>query len=140
MSSTEPSFPPPSPELDLRAYARVLLKHGRLIVLLCGVACLSAAGFSFLTPPTYRAGATIRVYGGQRGQMLLDNAAMPLWGGENQIETEVEMIRSRRVAEDVVDQLHLQFVLSNVTVGWLGSVVPSKRVSAEDRRRWLIGL
>ena len=106
------SPPPRGGEFDLRAYVRVIYKHWLKIVLLCLVALIYSAVKVYRTTPMYRATTTIRIHGGARGEMMLTDMVMPL-GGENQIATEIEMIRSRSVAESVADRLKLQFVLEN---------------------------
>jgi capsular exopolysaccharide synthesis family protein len=71
--------------------------------------CLAAAiAYVLLVRPSYTASASVRIDDRRQGSTTSDLLGL---GGPNEVGTEVEMIRSRTLAGDVVDSLGLQLEL-----------------------------
>ncbi|MFQ6015637.1 MAG: YveK family protein [Anaerolineae bacterium] len=99
--------------MDLKDYARILLKRGWIIVLVALVTAVSAVIFSKTQTPVYKAHIT-----------LLVEPARPDWGLANTIKTLLRnyslQIYRRTTAQEVVDRLQLDIppdrLLSRVAV------------------------
>ncbi len=75
------------------------------------VACLCTLAFGFvsaLTVPVFRSGATVRIDAQNSGVPVLDVIQKLGAGSAQEIFTEMEVLRSRRLAEVVVDRLQMQ--------------------------------
>ena len=104
-----------------------VLRRNLLLVVLAPLVCVGLAVLYVATAhPSYKATASLRIDDRQPRVPVLDQ----LYAGTgNEVSTEVEMLRSRRLAEAVVDTLGLQLqlekprgatraqVFSNITVG-----------------------
>ncbi len=102
-----PATPGPTPGAKLREIGRMLLRRKRAIIL-----CLFGLnGLAFLVinhlQPSYTAEASVII--GQRQEQVVDlKAVISGLGGESDvIESEVQLLRSRRIASGVVEQLNL---------------------------------
>ena len=97
-----------------------VLKRRRWTV---GLALLASVGliggFTALQSPEYTSAATILVEGVRDGQLGAPLDVLGRVGSVSPVQTEAEMIRSRRVLEPVVDQMDL-----HVSVSWDG--VPAR--------------
>lgn len=91
---------------DIIAHVR---RHWRIVA---GVALASLAiglAVTILQVPTYRASASLRIDEKQPSLPVLDALQLPSARGE--LETEIAVLHSRSLAEEVVDSLALQVVL-----------------------------
>ena len=77
-------------------------------------------GFTALQSPEYTSAATILVEGVRDGQLGAPLDVLGRVGSVSPVQTEAEMIRSRRVLEPVVDLMDL-----HLTVTWDGDAGPS---------------
>ncbi|TET46682.1 polysaccharide biosynthesis tyrosine autokinase [candidate division TA06 bacterium] len=92
---------------SLLDYAQILWKRRVIILVLFLLASLSTLFYVMRTRPIYEAYTTIRLENvGAQGTLLSDLAALRRG---NPIETEIEVIRSRSLAEKVVTALNLNF-------------------------------
>ncbi|HEU0016230.1 MAG TPA: Wzz/FepE/Etk N-terminal domain-containing protein, partial [Longimicrobium sp.] len=87
-----------------------VLRRQRWLVAAC-LALGVAAGLLLArrVTPTYRASATVLVGDGSADMLRQDGAAQPM---ENRIATEMELLRSGRLAEAVVDSLQLRLAVT----------------------------
>ncbi|MHB8474457.1 MAG: GumC family protein [Gammaproteobacteria bacterium] len=95
-------------EIDLLAYWRVLVSRRWLVLGVVSVAAALALIYTLLTPPTYRATATMQIDTGGM-QIIQVQGISPLQGVSDQqfYQTQYELLRGRALAERVVDDLHL---------------------------------
>ncbi|HKE92309.1 MAG TPA: polysaccharide biosynthesis tyrosine autokinase [Gemmatimonadales bacterium] len=78
----------------------------------CSVVCLTAALlYVALVRPSYTAAASVRIDDRREQDQAPGLSALGLTGG-NEVNTEIEMLRSRMLAQAVVDSLGLQLRLS----------------------------
>lgn len=112
MNSIQP--PPPRPdtpagesdELHLREVWDLLLRN-RLLIAACIVVVVGLAlAYTVTRTPVYEARASIRIDEDQSNVPVLD--ILQSISSGSQVETEMEVLRSRSLAEDVVDRLGLQ--------------------------------
>src|SRR5438132_5944204 len=105
--ATEPAAFPSEPG----AAALVdIVQRNSWLILGCTILCVSAAfAYVVLARPLYRAEAVIRIEDRRQPIPALDLIA--LYGG-NEVSTEIEMLRGRTLAEDVVDALGLQLEIT----------------------------
>jgi tyrosine-protein kinase Etk/Wzc len=94
-------------EVHLVDYIRVLLRRRRTFAIAFGVVFLGVLFYTFLKTPVYEASATLNIKdenkkGGALGELALLTS-------NNPIDAEIEIIRSRTIAEDVVKRLHLDW-------------------------------
>jgi capsular exopolysaccharide synthesis family protein len=115
--------PPPAPvsygqprhddddEIDLRAAWTVVRRRWKLI-LACFVAAV-AAGWFFTArmTPVYQATATLRIAEKEAAVPGLE-VLKQLAGGETEVSTEMEVLRSRALAEHVVERLGLRLMVA----------------------------
>ena len=103
---------PPSEELSLHDYLVVLKRRRWTVAVVFGAAFFSAAAYSVLAKPVYRASTTVQIEEKKGPTFSLAQVAeQPLLGMQNQSDqflTEEEIIRSRTVVEKVVDRLRLE--------------------------------
>ncbi|HEX2723083.1 MAG TPA: Wzz/FepE/Etk N-terminal domain-containing protein, partial [Gemmatimonadaceae bacterium] len=84
------------------------VRRNRWLILLVTLATIaSAVAYNRMARPVYQSSATIRIDDKDAGNALLTGvAAMPGLGG-SKIQTEMEVLRSRQLAENVATKLHL---------------------------------
>jgi tyrosine-protein kinase Etk/Wzc len=88
-----------------------ILRRNRWLILAAGVLVAGAAAyFTTRLVPIYSASASVRIDDAPAGASSM--AAMGLTGG-SELSTELEMLRSRTLAEAVVDSLRLQLALAS---------------------------
>lgn len=98
-------------ELDVRASFGVLRRRWRL-VLGCFVMAVAIAWFiTSRTTPVYQALATLRIAEEESAVPGLD-VLKKLGGGETEVSTEMEVLRSRALAQNVVERLALRLVVA----------------------------
>jgi tyrosine-protein kinase Etk/Wzc len=107
-------------ELTLLEYWRVMRKHLRLIVLLCVVAVLATLGYSLWVPKVFESTATLLIPDERGGRSLGLATALAASGIVQsfpglsipsmtpQRDIFVGILRSRTMAQDVVERFHLQ--------------------------------
>ncbi|SRR6266571_132024 len=87
-----------------------IVQRNAWLILGCTILCVSAAfAYVVLARPLYRAEAAIRIEDRRQPIPALDLLA--LYGG-NEVSTEIEMLRSRTLAEDVVEALGVQLEIT----------------------------
>ena len=114
MNDLEPqSLPDPPAEeagaaINLEDYWRVVLKRWRLVAV-CGFLSLSwAVLHTILTPPSYRATATIDVEPERSGPLDVGSASQMFFMYDpNYLSTQLRLMQSREMAERVVERLKL---------------------------------
>ena len=105
---------PQHPEVHLQDYLNVLFRRRTIFLGSTAAVFLAMALYSFLTKPVYQATATLHVKDEKmRGSVLGDLALNSV----NPIDAELEILKSRSNAENVVRRLHLDWRLSKRSPG-----------------------
>lgn len=97
-------------ETDSFSVTRIILafRRNRLLVLGIVIACLAAAAlYTQFATPVYKSWATVRINDKDAGNSLLSGLPLQGLGASGKLPTEIEVMRSRRVAEIVAQKLHL---------------------------------
>ena len=118
MNSPQP--PPPSQyeieEVHLSDYLNVLLRRRRIFLLAFLAVFLGVALYTFLMQPIYEASATLYVKDEKAGKGgILGDLAM--LSSANPVDAEIEILKSRTNAEEVVKRLHLNWGISEKSKG-----------------------
>ncbi len=98
------------PERHLTDYLRMIRRRWISAVVVFSLILLGIIGYNFWVKPIYEALSTL--------QVLESKSAMQVpWETKSPLETEIEIIRSRSVAEQVVQRLHLNWQISERSKG-----------------------
>lgn len=131
-----PQVPQPQPiatddEIDLRGIWNLLVRN-RWIIAGCIVGVVALASvYTLLTTPVYEAATSIRIDEEKSGTAVLDILQTLSRGSE--VHTEMEVLRSRTLAESVVEQLGLQLVMHSPARASRAEVFRAVRVSRDAR-------
>jgi capsular exopolysaccharide synthesis family protein len=114
--------------LELRDYLRILWGRRWLIVLCMAVAAASALGFSARITPTYE--ATAKVFVGPRTVEKDDAAAVlqELTASQQYVTSYAEMLKSRPLAEIVVEQTDAPITPSELSEKTETKILPDTRL------------
>ena len=92
--------------LSLQDYWRVICKRKWTVILTVVVLTGSAAGFSFLQTPIYEASTTLYLKKAKAGPEQIDIfGGVSLLSAETEINTQIEILKSRTVMEEVARRL-----------------------------------
>ena len=97
-------------EKHLTDYLRVIQRRWRSVILLFLLIFFGTLGYTYRIKPIYEAQTTLRVTPNK------PTLSVP-WETNNPIEAEMEIVKSRSVAEQVVERLHLDWQLSDRSRG-----------------------
>jgi capsular exopolysaccharide synthesis family protein len=121
-------------EVDLLAYWQLLLKRRWLILGIAMSALAAALLITLLTPPVYRASATLQIDREAMQIVLVQGVtSTEASGGDDFLQTQYELLRSRALAERVADTLNLAgSPLLQAIAGhsWLNRAIESLRPQA----------
>ncbi|MGB7630483.1 MAG: Wzz/FepE/Etk N-terminal domain-containing protein, partial [Candidatus Deferrimicrobium sp.] len=119
MNSSQPLPPPQQYEIEevrLSDYLNVLLRRRRIFLLAFFAVFLGVAVYTFTMQPIYEASATLYVKDEKSGKSgILGDLAM--LNSSNPVDAEIEILKSRTNAEEVVKRLHLNWGLSERSKG-----------------------
>ena len=114
MNSPQPPPPPQQYEIEevhLSDYLNVLLRRRRIFLLAFLAVFLGVAVYTFTMQPIYEASSTLYVKDEKSGKSgILGDLAMLSSG--NPVDAEIEILKSRTNAEEVVKRLHLNWGIS----------------------------
>ncbi len=96
--------------VDLLGYWHLLLRNRGLVLGAIALTVAVSAVITALSTPIYRSATSIRIEERRTGGLPAASLLSTLSGG-SEIETEMEVLRSRSLAEDVVDALDLNLVV-----------------------------
>lgn len=110
-----PNMQPPAQqehfqEVHLADYIRVILQRRRTFLLAFGAIFVAILLYTFMSTPLFEASATLNIKdenkkGGALGEL-------GLLASNNPIDAEIEIIKSRTIAEEVVKRLHLHWKIA----------------------------
>ncbi len=106
-----PGYPPtplPDEEIRLGALWALISRNRWTIAIFIGCALFLAALYNALATPIWRASATIRLEEMERNPLASETAALIGFSSDEEIETEMEVLRSKTMAGRVADSLALQ--------------------------------
>jgi tyrosine-protein kinase Etk/Wzc len=118
MNSPQPPFPPQNEveEVRLSDYLNVLLRRRWVFLLAFLAVFLGVAAYTFTMRPIYEASATLYVKDEKAGKGgILGDLAM--LNSSNPVDAEIEILKSRTNAEEVVRRLHLNWGISEKSKG-----------------------
>jgi tyrosine-protein kinase Etk/Wzc len=95
-------------EVHLRDIWNILVRNWILITLILLATVGGTAAYTYYTAPVYQSTTSIRIQERQADLPVLD--VLQNLSGGSEVETEMEVLRSRTLAEDVVGSLALQVV------------------------------
>jgi len=112
-----PQPPPPQHQIEevhLTDYINVIMRRRRIFLLSFIALFVGVALYTFIMKPVYEAGATLHVKDekGGKGGILGDLAML---NSSNPVDAEIEILKSRSNAEEVVKRLHLTWDISRKT-------------------------
>lgn len=123
-----PAEPPALPREPLDLWS-VVTRHGRLIAGCALLAAVAAVVVSTRTAPTFAATASIRIDEKPTAPPALE--ALGLSQG-NELATELEILKSRALAEEVVDSLALPLVVRTPAGAARGRIFSQLRAARAD--------
>lgn len=94
-------------DIDLLAYWHMLVKRRWLILGVVSVVVALALMTTLLTPSTYRASALLQIDTSSAQMASLNNQSMPVSHDGDFSQTQIELLKSRSLAERVADSLNL---------------------------------
>ncbi|MDT8443955.1 MAG: polysaccharide biosynthesis tyrosine autokinase [Desulfuromonadales bacterium] len=100
-------------EVHLSDYLNVVLRRWKIVLLVFLLVFVGVTLKTFLTQPVYEAYATLEIRKGQKSGMLQELGM----GEENTLSTEVEVLRSRSVAEKVARRMNLEWQIAETSTG-----------------------
>ncbi len=127
--------PPPAGEISFRQVFSVLRRRYRLVLLLTGLGAAMGAFLASREPPSYQAGAVLRVAGERRALTGgMEGPTPEASRTADPILSLVQLVRSRTVIGEVVDSLglRLQSRTPGFTTGMLSNIEIDPRASADS--------
>jgi tyrosine-protein kinase Etk/Wzc len=106
----------PHNEIHLTDYFNVIMRRRKIFLLCFSAVFAGIALYSFTMKPIFEAGATLHIrddHGGKGG--ILGDLSM--LNSANPVDAEIEILKSRTNAEEVVKRLHLNWVISKKSSG-----------------------
>src|SRR5512138_2446566 len=114
-----PTVQPPAPrpqqpqEVHLSDYINVIMRRRRTFLVAFCVVFFSVALYTFIMRPVYEATATLYVKDEKAKSGVLGE--LSLLASSNPIDAEIEILKSRTIAEQVVRRLHLDWQVEDTT-------------------------
>lgn len=111
----QPQFQQDMEEVHLSDYIGVLIRRRKTALAAFLVVVSGVTLFTLLMKPVYEATATLHVRDDKvQGKGVLDDLGL---SRQNPVETEIEILKSRTIAEEVVRRLHLDWQTDKVPKG-----------------------
>ncbi len=101
-------------EVHLTDYLNVVLRRWKIVLLVFLLVFVGVTFKTFLTQPVYEAYATLEIRKAQKSGMLKELGM----GEENTLSTEIEVLRSRSVAEKVARRMNLEWQIAETSAGF----------------------
>ncbi len=110
-----PPNTPPLEEIHLQDYVSVIIRRRRTFVATFSAVFLCVALYTFIMRPVYEATATLYIKDDKAKSGVLGE--LSLLASNNPIDAEIEILKSRTIAEQVVKRLHLDWQLDDLPSG-----------------------
>jgi len=116
MDNQNPQFStPPTEEIHLQDYLNVLYRRRLVFFIAFAAVVISVSLYTLLMKPVYEVSTTLHVRDEKvRGGGVLDDLGL---SRQNPVETEIEILKSRTNAEDVVERLNLTWQVAEQSEG-----------------------
>ena len=146
---THPQPPPQAPEeqpIDLRKYAETLLKRKWIILLVFVSAVAVTAVFTMRQPKIYAASTSLVIESsapavlGEQVRDAVDLGTGSYWYSKEFYETQYKIIKSRQIAERVVETLGLNHDLKFLGIDKLPPELQAKALEKADAARKMQGM
>ncbi|MRR17822.1 MAG: protein tyrosine kinase, partial [Deltaproteobacteria bacterium] len=111
---SSPTTRAPEEEIDLFHYVSVILRRRKIFALAFCVVFIGVVLYTFLMKPVYEASALLHVKDDKGKVGLLNELTL---NATNPVNAEIEIVKSRTNAEQVVKQLHLNWQVSKKSNG-----------------------
>ena len=96
-------------EIHLADYINILFRRRNVFVAVFLTAFISIVLYTFLMHPVYQSSSTVYV---RNNNAKLGINELVMSGGNNSIQAEIEIIKSRTIAEQVVKELNLEWKIT----------------------------
>lgn len=104
---------PQEKEVHLSDYLNILLRRWKIAILVFALVFIGTALYTFIATPVYEASATLQVRKPSQGSMLKELGME----SESSLTTEIEVLQSRSLAEQVVRRMNLDWQVASVSPG-----------------------
>ncbi|MHB8708484.1 MAG: GumC family protein [Desulfuromonadales bacterium] len=101
-------------EVHLSDYLNILLRRWKIALLVFALVFVGTALYTFLATPVFEAYATLQVRKPGQGSMLKELGME----SESSLTTEIEVLQSRSLAEQVVRRMNLDWQIASVSPGF----------------------
>ena len=111
----QPQTPPPQlqiEEVHLTDYLNVIMRRRRIFLLSFFALFFGVALYTFMMKPIYEANATLHVKDDKKGGKSGVLGDLALLNSANPVDSEIEILKSRTNAAEVVKRLHLNWNIS----------------------------
>jgi tyrosine-protein kinase Etk/Wzc len=125
-----PLEPDGGDEPSLREYADVLVASRGLIASIVAVTTALGGAYALLATPIYRSDVLVQVEDQKAGQGLLGDLSAA-FGDSTPAEAEIEILRSRAIIGDAVDELKLDLVVRPRRFPFLGGFLARRHDPAD---------
>jgi len=122
-----PQLPPPTrpaeqveQEINLFDYVGVIMRRWKIVVFALCAVFLIVAVYTFMMSPIYEASATIHVKDDKAKGLALGDLGLK---ESNPVSAEIELIKSRTNAEQVVERLHLNWKIDKKSDGLIFNIM-----------------
>jgi tyrosine-protein kinase Etk/Wzc len=133
-----PELPMDEDTIDLSEYVGLLIENRYLIAAVTAFFFVVSVAYAILATPIYRADAMLQIESQGKGMVGLDELESLMGAESSSAETEIEIIKSRKVIGAVVERLNLTTVVEPVTFPMIGSYLARKNSAAgEPVSPWL---
>jgi tyrosine-protein kinase Etk/Wzc len=122
--------------VSLAEYVDVLVEGRWLIGAIAAVAVVLGAGYAFVATPIYRSDVLVQVEQKKGGMGGLDDLS-GLFGESSPAETEIEILRSRSLVGQVVDELKLDVVAEPRRFPLFGKALAKRHAEEEPAGAFL---
>jgi tyrosine-protein kinase Etk/Wzc len=122
----QPQTPPPQHQLEevhLTDYLNVIMRRRRIFLLSFLALFIGVALYTFMMKPIYEANSTLHVKDDKKGGKSGVLGDLALLNSANPVDSEIEIIKSRTNAEEVVKRLHLTWGISKKSNGMSFTIV-----------------
>jgi tyrosine-protein kinase Etk/Wzc len=134
MTHPDQLAPPQAEEVHLHDYLIVVLRRWKLVLLVAVAVFLGVAWHTYRQEPVYQAFATLQVRE-NRGNNILGEFQM---GNKSSLATDIEILKSRTIAEKVARRLHLDWRIRPDSPKVKVKVLEFS--GARDETLWRVGL
>lgn len=111
--STPRTFLPQEKEVHLSDYLNILLRRWKIAAIVFALVFLGTALYTFIATPIYEAAATLQVRKQAQGGMLKELGM----DSESTLTTEIEVLKSRSLAEKVIRRMNLDWQIVSISPG-----------------------